>query len=59
MDVSGAPPLITPDELSRMTGGESKPDVIRRKCREAELPAVKIGNKWYIVKEMLFRGVAR
>lgn len=47
------PPLFTPQQLVDMTGGELSASTVRRKCATGEVPAVKVGKKWFIVRDRL------
>ena len=47
------PPLFTPRQLADMTGGQLNECTVRRKCASGEVPAVKVGKKWFIVRDRL------
>lgn len=56
------PDLITPDMLAELTAqpGENlraKATSIRRMCAEKSLPAVKIGTKWYMSRDVVLGDV--
>ena len=42
----GAPAQVTPRELAVLTG--SSEACIRRMCERGDLPAYKVGKRWYI-----------
>lgn len=42
----GAPAHVTPRELASITGGSEA--CIRRMCERGDLPAYKVGKRWYI-----------
>ena len=46
------PDLITPEQLCEVTGDLSV-QAVRAACRRGDLPAAKIGRKWFIIKESL------
>lgn len=47
------PPLLTPQQLADMTGGQVNVSTVRRKCAAGEIPAVKVGKKWFVVRDRL------
>lgn len=47
------PPLFTPQQLADMTGGQLNVSTVRRKCATGEIPAVKVGKKWFVVRDRL------
>lgn len=47
------PPLLTPQQLADMTGGQVNASTVRRKCATGEIPAVKVGRKWFVVRDRL------
>lgn len=47
------PPLLTPQQLADMTGGQVNVSTVRRKCAAGEIPAVKVGKKWFVVRDKL------
>ena len=42
------PPLLTPQQLADMTGGQVNVSTVR-----GEIPAVKVGKKWFVVRDRL------
>lgn len=53
----GMPPLVTPQQLADAMGGTVSAKTIRRACANGDVPAVKIGRKWFIPRDKLL-GVA-
>ena len=51
--ICGMPPLFTPQQFAELTGGEVNERTVRRKCATGEIPAVKAGKKWFIVRDKL------
>ena len=49
------PDLITPDQLCEVTD-ELDVQAVRAACRRGEMPATKVGRKWFIVKKLLIEG---
>ena len=47
------PPLLTPQQLADMTGGQVSVSTVRRKCAAGEIPDVKVGKKWFVVRDRL------
>ena len=47
------PPLLTPQQLADMTGGQVNVSTVRRKCAAGEIPSVKVGKKWFVVRDRL------
>ena len=46
-------PLLTPQQLADMTGGQLNASTVRRKCAAWETPAVKAGKKRFVVRDRL------
>lgn len=45
---AGYPDLLTPAHLARLLG--TSEHTVREQCRNGELPAVKVGQRWYVPK---------
>lgn len=46
------PPVITPDDIASVTG--QHPNVVRRQCADGTIPAVRVGSRWYIGRDIVF-----
>lgn len=51
--VTQLPRFVTPEQLVEMTGGQINEQTVRKQCRNAVLPAVKLGRRWYIPIDQL------
>lgn len=49
--LSDLKPLITPNDLAEITGLNA--NVVRKLCDQGEIPARKIGAKWFIPRDLL------
>lgn len=49
VDPRELPPVITPEDLSRVTG--QHPTSIRKQCRDGTIPARRIGKLWYMNRD--------
>lgn len=47
------PPLIPTEAMAEMTGVNVR--TIREKCATGELPAVKVGRRWFVVRDELLK----
>lgn len=56
MNEQGLPPLLTPEQVAKLTGLTAR--TIRARCREGDLPAKRIGRRWYVLRDELL-GVGR
>lgn len=55
--IKDLPELLSTQDVVDITGGKVDPSGLRRSCREGGIPAVKINNKWFIPRDLVFKDI--
>lgn len=53
MGIKDLPPVLTPERYAELTDGNARS--VRIACQRGRLPATKIGQRWYISTQLVFK----
>lgn len=55
--VKDLPEILTPEELASLI--HANPQCVRRMCAMGSIPAMKVGRKWAIPRDLVFADIIR